>query len=84
MAQWVRKWFLDHPRQLGLTYAAHARGSLGLAATFGTLMVQATIHATIPGLFVHSSSHGIKVDLPQRLAALPPRSPKDRSPEEPR
>ena len=67
MRQWLHKWFLQHPRDLKLTYGQHARGSLGLAAHFGSLMCKATVHAIVPGLFSTSSTDGIEVALPQHL-----------------
>jgi hypothetical protein len=70
MKAWFDRWFLRHPRSLGLTYGAHARGSLRLAGDFGALMVKAVVHAAVPGLFATASTDGIERALPDRLASM--------------
>ena len=70
MPSWFETYFVEHPRSLGLTYTAHAVGSLSLAFTFTTSAAKAIVHAFIPGLFVSSSTDAIEQHLPQKLSAM--------------
>jgi hypothetical protein len=55
-----RTLFVDHPQQVGETYAQHARASsrIGLRMIVGGLAC--CVHAIVPGLFVKTGSTSIR------------------------
>lgn len=63
MSQLIRKLFLQHPREKGMTYAQHAAHSIGFSAKFAKASLQSLTHAFIPALFTDTATkliHSLK------------------------
>ena len=56
MFQLIRRWFLQHPREKGMTYTQHAVHSLGFSAKFAMASLQSLTHAVIPALFTDTTT----------------------------
>lgn len=56
MSQFIRKLFLQHPREKGMTYTQHAAHSLAFSAKFAKASLQSLTHAFIPALFTDTTT----------------------------
>ncbi len=52
----IRKLFLEHPREKGMTYIQHVTHSLKLSGTLATASLQSLTHAFIPSLFTDTTT----------------------------
>ncbi|SOB87249.1 hypothetical protein SAMN06297144_2376 [Sphingomonas guangdongensis] len=67
----IDRWFRDHPRSVGESYAEH----LGVATSFGARLiaggVACMIHGLLPNLFTRTGSNTVKRLYSQMVARQP-------------
>jgi hypothetical protein len=70
--------FLDHPRELGLSWASHGGGAIRIGFRLIGAGVACLIHAVVPGLFTQTAGRTVSDlhnhMLSRRSAAPDPRS----------
>ena len=55
----VGRLFLNHPRSLGMTWAAHGAGAVRIGAELIGAGCAAIVHAAIPGLFTETAGRTV-------------------------
>ena len=53
----IRRIFLQHPREKGMTYTQHAQHSLAFSAKFAKASLQSLVHAAVPSLFTDTTTN---------------------------
>lgn len=51
--------FLDHPRSLGMSWAGHAIGALGIGAQLVVAGLACLVHAIVPGVFTETAGRTV-------------------------
>lgn len=59
--------FREHPRSLGMGWASHARGAIGIGARMIGAGAACLVHAVVPGLFRETAGRTV-VGLHQQMA----------------
>lgn len=67
----LQQLFLDHPRQLGESYAEHGRTAARFGAEMVTGGLACLVHAAVPGLFANTASERVKSLYAQMRARQP-------------
>jgi hypothetical protein len=62
-----RRWFLDHPRSVGETYAGHFRIAFAFGAEIICAGLACWVHALFPSLFTSTASRAVG-DLHKRMS----------------
>ena len=52
---WMHRLFLDHPRSLGMSWAAHGAGAVKIGAELIGAGCAAIVHAVVPGWFTETA-----------------------------
>lgn len=55
----LSRWFTDHPRAIGESYAEHQRHALRYSGELLRASLACFIHALIPGAFEHTASRSV-------------------------
>jgi uncharacterized protein DUF6356 len=55
----VHRLFFDHPRSLGMSWAAHAAGAARIGAELVGAGCAAIVHAAVPGLFTETAGRSV-------------------------
>ena len=56
----LSKWFLDHPRSVNETYAAHFRTAFGIGTRMVVGGMACIVHAVVPRMFVTTASDEVR------------------------
>lgn len=51
--------FQEHPRSLGMSWAAHAKGAVAIGAKLVTAGVACFVHAIVPGVFTETAGRTV-------------------------
>lgn len=54
------RYFLDHPRSLGMSWANHGRGAVGIGARMISAGMACIVHAAIPALFTENAGRTVE------------------------
>jgi hypothetical protein len=52
---WRDRWFAEHPRSLGMSWAAHGVGAIAIGAKLIGAGAACIVHAIVPGLFTDTA-----------------------------
>ncbi len=54
------RWFWEHPRSLGMSWAAHGAGAVAIGARMIGAGAACVVHALIPGLFTQTAGKTVE------------------------
>ncbi|MFL6751868.1 MAG: DUF6356 family protein [Sphingomicrobium sp.] len=55
----IRRLFVEHPRSLGMSWAAHGAGAVKIGAELIGAGCAAIVHAAVPGLFTDTAGKSV-------------------------
>ena len=58
-ASWIGRLFTDHPRSLGMSWASHGMGAVGIAVRLIGAGLACLVHALVPAWFTETAGRTV-------------------------